>query len=346
MQLEFLDVAIGLVFVYLVLSLAVTALNELFAAAFKRRALLLRAGITHLLDDELTTRVYAHPLIRSLYKGKTGPSYIPSRSFAIALLDTLDGATTPSIAGDAIAVLKRETGDDVARLRQSVEVWFNDSMERMSGWYKRRTQVISVLCAIVVTIGTNADTLTIAGALWRDPTMRQAVVAQAQRYVAEQPRPDAQGQGQAQGQAAAPGVPEPPALPPFEQAQIDFDAASNRLDASLADLNAMQLPIGWRDRPDAAENASISRFRIVRDDATEAWPGVIWNADDRARWLAALDAHTLGWLITILAISLGAPFWFDVLNKIVSIRSVGKAPEEAPKAPKEVPKPHAPGEEP
>jgi len=344
MQLEFLDVAIGLVFVYMVLSLAVTALNELFAAAFKRRALLLRAGITHLLDDELTTRVYAHPLIRSLYKGKTGPSYIPSRSFAIAVLDALDGATTPSIARDAIAVLKRETGDDVARLRQSVEVWFNDSMERMSGWYKRRTQVISVLCAIVVTIGTNADTLTIAGALWRDPTMRQAVVAQAQRYVAEQPRPDAQAQ--TQGQVAAPGVPEPPALPPFEQAQVDFDAASNRLDASLADLNAMQLPIGWRDRPDAADNAAISRFRLVRDDATEAWPGVIWNADDRARWLAALDAHTLGWLITILAISLGAPFWFDVLNKIVSIRSVGKAPEEAPKAPKEVPKPHAPGEEP
>ena len=219
------------------------------------------------------------------------------------------------IARDAIAVLKRDTGGDVDRLRQSVEVWFNDSMERMSGWYKRRTQIVSLLCAIVVTIGTNADTLTIAGALWRDPTMRQAVVAQAQRYVAEQPQ--AEAQAQAQGQVAAPGAPEPPALPPFEQAQVDFDAASNRLDASLADLNAMQLPIGWRDRADAADNAAVSRFRLVRDDATEAWPGVIWNADDRARWLAALDAHTLGWLITILAISLGAPFWFDMLNKII-----------------------------
>ena len=59
MQFEFLDVAIGLVFVYLVLSLAVTAANELFAAAFRRRALTLRAGINHLLDDELTTRLRA-----------------------------------------------------------------------------------------------------------------------------------------------------------------------------------------------------------------------------------------------------------------------------------------------
>ena len=57
MSLDILDVAIGLVFVYLVLSLAVTAANELFAAAFKRRARMLRAGINHLLDGKQQTRV-------------------------------------------------------------------------------------------------------------------------------------------------------------------------------------------------------------------------------------------------------------------------------------------------
>ncbi len=36
----------------------------------------------------------------------------------------------------------------------------------------------------------------------------------------------------------------------------------------------------------------------------------------------------IGLILTIFAISLGAPFWFDVLNKIVSIRSVGLSPEE------------------
>lgn len=344
MSLDILDVAIGLVFLYLVLSLAVTAANELFAAAFRRRALWLRAGVKHLLGDDLTDRLYAHPLIRSLYTGRTGPSYIPSRSFAIALLDALGDAdpqaAQPSIARGAIAILKRQSGDDVHKLRQHVEVWFNDSMERVSGWYKRRTQIFSLLCAVVVTVGTNADTLTIAGALWRDPAMRQAMVAQAQRYVSEQPRPGAQAQ------IASPDAPEPPPLPPYEQAQIDFDEASNRLDATRADLEAMHLPIGWRARKDATTDEATNRFRLVSDDATEDWPGVFWNREDRGRWLAALDAHTLGWLITILAISVGAPFWFDMLNKIISIRSVGKAPEESPKPPKDVPKPREPGEEP
>jgi hypothetical protein len=51
----------------------------------------------------------------------------------------------------------------------------------------------------------------------------------------------------------------------------------------------------------------------------------------------------LGWILTILAVSLGAPFWFDMLNRVVAIRSAGKAPEEAPKKPKEVPQPREPG---
>jgi hypothetical protein len=55
----------------------------------------------------------------------------------------------------------------------------------------------------------------------------------------------------------------------------------------------------------------------------------------RDQWLTM----ALGWLITAFAVSLGAPFWFDLLNKFVNVRASGKAPEEAPKSPKEVPIP-------
>jgi hypothetical protein len=51
----------------------------------------------------------------------------------------------------------------------------------------------------------------------------------------------------------------------------------------------------------------------------------------------------LGWVITALAASLGAPFWFDLLNRFVNVRASGKAPEEEPKSPKEVPVPKEPG---
>jgi len=56
---------------------------------------------------------------------------------------------------------------------------------------------------------------------------------------------------------------------------------------------------------------------------------------DPLRWL--------GWILTTLATSLGAPFWFDILKKFMTVRSAGRAPEEQPTAPKEVPQPREPG---
>jgi hypothetical protein len=48
--------------------------------------------------------------------------------------------------------------------------------------------------------------------------------------------------------------------------------------------------------------------------------------------------------LTAGAASLGAPFWFDMLNRVISIRAAGKAPEETPKAPRQIPLPAAPGQ--
>jgi hypothetical protein len=39
--------------------------------------------------------------------------------------------------------------------------------------------------------------------------------------------------------------------------------------------------------------------------------------------------HLPGWLITAFAVSLGAPFWFDTLNRITSIRAAGRPPESS-----------------
>ena len=39
-----------------------------------------------------------------------------------------------------------------------------------------------------------------------------------------------------------------------------------------------------------------------------------------------------GWVLTALALSMGAPFWFDALNKLNIVRSAGRRPERAPPA--------------
>jgi len=86
-----LDTAIGLIFVYLVISLIVSAANELLAAVFRLRAQNLFLGIRELLQDPsatgLVSRFYEHPLIEALAAQDKKPSYIPSRTFALTLLD-------------------------------------------------------------------------------------------------------------------------------------------------------------------------------------------------------------------------------------------------------------------
>src|SRR5690349_475089 len=95
-----LDVAIGLSFIFLLFSLLVTAICELFAGVMKWRAEHLWRGLEQLLQStDARDALYEHPLIRGLSpmaatvsgwkQGHNGPSYIPSRTFALALLDVL-----------------------------------------------------------------------------------------------------------------------------------------------------------------------------------------------------------------------------------------------------------------
>lgn len=85
-----LDVALGLVFVYLLLSLLCTIVNELIAQATRLRARTLKAGIEALLSDakfkRVTEGLYQHPLIAGLTQGERNPSYLPAPLFAKAFL--------------------------------------------------------------------------------------------------------------------------------------------------------------------------------------------------------------------------------------------------------------------
>lgn len=312
--LQILDVAIGLVFLFLLLSLAVTAANELIASWLKRRSATMWRGVVRLLGSEdWANKVYSHPLIAGLsdepwfskYREKlpfkTRPSYIPSRTFALALLDTL--APSPGaqrltsdnlraalaahkdarLAG-SLAVLLDDAAGDIEEFKKKIEAWFDASMERVSGWYKRRTQWILLLLAAIVTVWMNADTIVIANTLWRDPAVRSAVAAQAQRFAEEERK---------QAEAA--------------------EAASKRYEQTVARLQTLAIPLGWRDG---------ARSDDPRDEFPRGW----------TQWSNALNRHLLGWLLTALAISLGAPFWFDMLNKVIAVRAAGKLPEKKPKS--------------
>jgi hypothetical protein len=289
-----LDVAIGIVFIYLLVSLVVSAINELIAALLKSRAKNLVKGIQALLQDPSQTgwvaRLYEHPLIESLSPPNSKPSYIPSRTFALALLDLIAPATTDGIrtpadlkAGMAnlpeplqrtLTTLLEESQHDVERLKTQIEIWFNNGMDRASGWYKRKTQWIQFFLGLGLVIFLNVDSVHIGRTLFAiNSPLRASLVESAKSFVVQ------------------PG-------------------GTNRPIKDVVEaISTVSLPIGWSEFPKPDQ----------------------------------LPIIFLGWLITAFAVSLGAPFWFDLLNKFVNVRASGKAPEEGPKSPKEVPVPKQPG---
>ena len=314
-----LDVVVGVVFVYLLLSIICTAANEMIASLLSLRGRTLAKGIANLLADKrikgLDQLLYDHPLIKSLYRGNRKPSYIPDHAFALAFLDGIapfDGKGEGAIPEIRAAVnglkedseLKRllsifleQAGEDFTKLQTAVETWFNVSMSRVGGWYKRKSQVINIVLALLLAGATNADTLLIAKRLSNDSALRAAVVAQAQEFARQPPQiggalpkkaPEAAAQSSAEDENNAAAQ---------QSAALAAAKAQETLTRTLGTLQQLGIPLGW-----------------------ESWP-------KNEEWVNKI----IGLLLTALAISLGAPFWFDVLNRVTKIRSSGGTTQAANK---------------
>ena len=298
-----LAVALGLILMYLILSLIVSAVNEGLASFTDRRAVFLRKGLKNLVGQNLTTRFYDHGLIRGLTRkdarGRRNPSYLSSSTFGTVLIDLVSRSPEPSgntategqVPADIgefkrrVATLKEEDARDLGEalrtlaneavdlsdLRKKIETWFNESMERVSGWYRRRTRVVLWLLAGGLVVSLNADTVNVARVLWLDPTVRSAAIVAARETAREEGTLQETGKG------------------PAEIAEETVGAVRR--------LEEVGLPLRWSD-----------------ETTPEDVPG----------WALKL----LGLLITAFALTFGAPFWFDLLKRVVGVRATGPPPEE------------------
>lgn len=349
---EILEVAVGLALLFLIVSLICTAAREGLEAIMRTRAMDLERGIRELLDDpdgsRLAKTLFDHPMIYALFGGKydpdnlrqtvtlTGegerfhmrflkrrnlPSYIPAGHFAAAIIDIVargpstpppypvPDAQPPVPLGTALSVdalrsaaasfpnekIKRAmlsaidfAEGDLAKVKVNLENWFNGTMDRASGWYKRRTQVILFFMGLFAAAALNIDAIEITKRLYHDDPLREAVVAQAERV-----------------------------------AEAGKDAAGNPLFLQGKDLpelreelDSIGYPIGWWNwwpDPQSRPDDCIKPVECKRTLPT-----------------AIKLQIGLGWFITALAAMLGAPFWFDLLNKFMVIRSTVKPHEKSP----------------
>jgi hypothetical protein len=337
-----LDVAIGLIFVYFLLSLFASNISEILATWFKLRArdlekwlatvlvddrkdlearkshlgqavtgleaeiaadpgdsalaVKLKTAKTSLADVEkrlgalddadalkeqreaALTAFFGHPVVRaSERKEGKRPSYVAAKAFsavvtaapALADIGDLHTSFESAIGNLPSDYLRRvalslcdEATDKAVDVRKKLEAWYDSSMKRVGGWYKRRAQLMLFFIGLALAVLFNVDTIQITRTLWTDATVRAAVVAAAS---------DVADSGQPKD--------------------------STEVAKAIQGLSATNLPLGWG----VYEVAGPGSFAL----------------------------KVLGWAITALAVMLGAPFWFDLLSRFSNVRFTGAKPKKS-----------------
>ncbi|MBW4655206.1 MAG: hypothetical protein KME20_19520 [Kaiparowitsia implicata GSE-PSE-MK54-09C] len=181
--------------------------------------------------------------------------------------------------------------EGVIQLDEEVQAWYDRSMERASGVYRRNAKGVAIILGILLATATNADTFLIVDRLSRDTVLRTTISQSADqlltRSIETAPAPFPADGGEV--------VP----LPSDGSLETDLtllrDAVSNVLDE-------IPLPIGW-----TAQNLA----RQLPADRS---------------WVLSIPQMLLGWVITGIAVSMGSNFWFDLLKRVVQVRNTGDAP--------------------
>ncbi len=268
-----LEVAIGLIFCYASVAFIVSSTNEAIASFLKLRSSTLLDGVKSLLNDPnfdgLALNVYNHALVSHHDQGnadsaqdiKNKPSYIDPKHFAVALIDNIqtvpgdfaqlgkdiDAIQDPQIKKLLQGIYGRAAGQ-IENVHTEVAAWFDAGMDRLSGNYKRRSQLYCFIIALVIAALFNVDSFYLFKTLWLHPTIVSGISGTAQWTDV-----------------------------PWQE--------------------FMSLPVGW--------GSSTSVESAVRSIS---------------------GTQLLGWLVTASATLFGAPFWFDLLQKLVRLRGTGNKP--------------------
>jgi hypothetical protein len=121
------------------------------------------------------------------------PAYISSRSFAEAVVDlvvpTSTAPTTMTVIREKVAalpdtvgpfkpalqVMLKNVGDDVTQFTTELENWYDDHMDRVSGWYKQHAAKITLVVGALLIVLLNINALTIGRTLYSDSAVSAAV---------------------------------------------------------------------------------------------------------------------------------------------------------------------------
>src|SRR5262249_44754033 len=118
----------------------------------------------------------------------------------------------------AMLVAADEAGDDLAQLRANLKTWLDNSLERVSGKYKRTTQYWLLGIGFVMALSLDVNSLAVARELWTNKPLRESVARQAEAVAKD----------------------------PEYQKRVSSDTGrATDIASTRAELDNLGLPIGW-----------------------------------------------------------------------------------------------------
>jgi hypothetical protein len=191
------------------------------------------------------------------------------------------------------------TASNLEEARQKIGEWFNGMMDRATDTYVKEMRRISIIISLLLSLVLNVDTMQLARVLWEDPALRTAVavtaaanVNQMQQDVENQVNPTQSGQGSVE----------------------EVQEAVNEAQVTLETLLELRLPIGWVIEPIRTEVNPELALSVDRLDPRNLWK--FWPPNNPDGWLELWLFKIAGIALTTIALSQGAPFWFDLLRKL------------------------------
>jgi hypothetical protein len=201
------------------------------------------------------------------------------------------------------SILQKE--NELELVRSNIEEWFNNAMNRLTGWYKRRCLITTLLVGILLAIIVNVDSINLVSRLWREPDLRIAILSNIENILTQN-----------------------------NTTTLNVGQLST-IQQQFSEIN---LPVGWLGSPISPASDQVTNFSgvctLFPQQENEIF-GILITGEcypiinspqvtDLTGWLIKL----VGILISGIAASPGASFWFDMLKKIINVRLSGVNPSE------------------
>src|SRR5258705_1728235 len=322
-----LDLVLGMFFIYFLLSIISNSVIEVIMTYSHARSKILRQWLMVVFnhDKSLAMRIMNHPAVTALSKKDKTPDYISSRNFYTALVDLIN---KPEADKD-----KSQEAGSLGQLNfleekiKNTSVLHPDTQSMFLTFIAEARSKFAVLTKNDKNVITDTELFCQRVEDWYNSTQDRLTGAIKKRFA------------------------------------IPFTVITAIVITLCSNIDSIKIVKYLYLNPSSSAKIATEALKAVQDssyqqamnnpsdtalrnkayrNASEAWDGINqqlpigWNGEEIDQLLSfncssfceIVMPHLAGWLLTIFAIMLGAPFWFDLMNKVANIRGSGIKPAD------------------